>query len=257
MQNGAMLFKKPRWGRVMAKYRRGVAAGDLAAIRDLGLTLAEGIQDQNGRSLVRRNSLYAARLLRRAAEQGDPAAAASLGLAYDVGNGVRANRPLAIKWYRRAVELGDSTAAANLATVYRDSGALRVAHRWLLRAAEMGDGDAAVTAGYGYLHGIGVPRNESSARRLLNRALRVRSISAYGREEALYLMALANVDRGNQRKAIPLLKRASKDGDYPEATLLLTQIKENSGLRPCRCRRHLPKNLAGHAPCPVHHGRRR
>ena len=98
-------------------------------------------------------------MLRRAAAKGDPTAAGSLGYAYDVGQGIRRDTTLALMWYRRAARLGNTTAATNIATVYRDQGKLRLAHRWLLLAAKMGDGDAAVTAGYSYLHGIGVRRD--------------------------------------------------------------------------------------------------
>jgi hypothetical protein len=51
----ATRVRKPDWPRVMARLRRGVAARDIASIRDLGLTLEDGIQDRSGRSLVRRN----------------------------------------------------------------------------------------------------------------------------------------------------------------------------------------------------------
>lgn len=107
-----------------------MAAGDTAAAWDLGLSLLDGLQDQRGRSLVRRNSSYAVRLLRRAAEAGHSGAGATLAYAYDVGRGIRRNRSLAIKWYRRAVRQGEVIAAANLATVYRDLGNLRNFHQW-------------------------------------------------------------------------------------------------------------------------------
>jgi 6-phosphogluconolactonase len=51
------------------------------------IRLADGIQDRNGRCLVRRNSPYSVRLFRRAADSGDPTAAGALGYAYDVGQG--------------------------------------------------------------------------------------------------------------------------------------------------------------------------
>jgi TPR repeat protein len=121
-----------------------------------------------------------------------------------------------------------------------------------LRAVEMGDGDAAVTAGYGYLYGIGVRRNISAARWMLQRALRARNITPTDREEALYNLAIVHVDSGAPRRAIPFLERANKDGDYPEATSLLAQIRTKAELRPCRCRRHLDKHLRGHAECSLH-----
>jgi TPR repeat protein len=245
-------MRKPNWNRVVARLKRLAAAGDVTSIRDLGLTLADGIQDRNGRCLVRRNPAYSVLLLQRAAQMGDLSATGSLGYAYDVGRGIRRDRGLALKWYRRAAHMGDSTAATNIATVFRDEGNLKLAHRWLLRAVKMGDGDAAVTAGYGYLYGIGVRRNTSSARRMFRRALRARDTSGYAREEALYNLAIVHIDRGSPRQAIPLLKRANNDGDYREAAALLAQIGSKAELRPCRCRRHLNRRILGHAECPEH-----
>lgn len=245
-------IKKPDWKRVLSRLRHRVAAGDIDAITDLGTTLLEGVADLQGRCVVRRNSPYAVRLLRRAAESGDPTAAASLGRAYDVGIGIRRDRALALKWYRLAARMGSTVAMVNISTVYRDKGDLRRAHRWLLRAVEMGDGDVAVTAGYGYLHGIGVRRDLHSARRLFHQALQSMNITGYGREEALYNLALVHIDGGERLEAIPLLERANADGDYPEAALLLEQIRAKTELRPCLCVRDVDKDLRGHAECPQH-----
>lgn len=244
--------RKPDWSRVLARLRHRAAIGDVVAIRDLGLTLLDGIQDRNGHSLVRRNSAYSVRLLRRAAESGDPTAASALGYAYDVGQGIRRDKALALKWYRRAARIGSTTAVTNIATIYRDQGNLRLAHQWLLRATNMEDGDAAVTAGYGYLYGIGVRRDSASARRMFRRAIRATDISPFGREEALYHLAIADIDSGRMHHAVPLLEQANEDGDYPEAASLLAQIKAATEVKPCRCRRHLNKHLRGHARCPQH-----
>jgi TPR repeat protein len=243
--------RKPNWRQVMAGLRRGVAAGDGAAMTEMAITINEGIRDGHGRVLVRANAPYAFRLLRRAVEIGDERAAGPLGYAYDVGQGVRRNKALALSWYHRAVNHGDGGAASNISTVYRDRGDLRLSHRWALRAVEMGDGDAAVTAGYNYLYGIGVRRDVAMARRLFQRALR-QDISQYGREEALYNLAVAYADNGDRKRAIRLLERAGKDGDYPEAASLLGQLSAKGELTPCRCRRHLLKDLHGHAPCLQH-----
>jgi TPR repeat protein len=248
--------KPPNWPRIMDRLRLRVAAEDVAAIAELGLTLFEGIQDRLGRSLVRRNAGYAVRLFKRAAKHGDVTAIDSLGYAYDVGLGVSRNKSEALRWYRRAVRLGSSTAAMNASTVYRDRGQLSRAHHWLMRAASMRDGDAAVDAGYDFLYGIGVRRDLRCARRMFNRALRIRDISTYGREEALYNLAIAYVDGGRPSLAVPLLTRACRDGDYPEAASLLAQIRANGPLSPCRCRRFLNKRLRGHAKCLQHPLRR-
>lgn len=228
-----------------------MSAGDPAATTELGLTLFEGIQDRTGRALVRCNAGYAVRLFQRVADT-DATAATMLAYAYDVGEGARRNTALALKWYRRAVGMGSSTAASNMATIYRDHGNSRLAHRWVMQAADMGDGDAAVRAGYNWLYGIGVRRNASTARRMFRDALRSDSISAYGREEALYHVAVADLDSGKRRGALPLLRRASSDGDYPEAQAVLAQITAGIEPTPCRCIRHLNKGLRGHARCPLH-----
>lgn len=224
----------------------------MAATRDLGLTLLEGIKDRQGRSVVRRNSKYAVRLLERAAASGESMAAASLGYAYGVGQGVRRDSTVAIKWDRRAIGLGETIAMGNLAAEYRRLGNLRLAHQWFLRAAKMGDGDAAVDAGYGYLYGIGVRRNLQSARIMLRLAARTTYVTSYAREEALYNLAIAEVESGSLGRAIPLLQRANRDKDYPEAALLLAQIRGKGEINPCRCRRHLDKHLPGHAKCAQH-----
>lgn len=243
---------KNHWRRRIALLRRRTAAGDIAAARDLALHLLDGIQDQQGHSLVRRNSPYAVRLLQYAAENGDSSAATMLGYAYDVGQGIRRNVALAIKWYHRAFRQGETMAAANIATVYRDRSNLRLSHQWHLRAMQMGDGDAAVDAGYDYLYGIGVRKDLRSARRMLRNALRSTFISQMGREEALYHLAVAEIDHSSPRVAIPLLRTANKDEDYTEAASLLAQIRSKTTLTPCRCRRALNKNLRGHAKCPRH-----
>lgn len=175
-----MRMTKYDWSRKVAQLRRAAASGDIAAIRDLGLTLRDGVQDRQGHSLVRRNSAYAVRLFRRAAGSGDGAAAGALGHAYHLGQGVRGNTALALKWYHRAVEQGETIAAANMATVHRDRGHLKLAHHWYLQAMKMDDGDAAVDVGYGYLYGIGVRRDLRSARRILRVAVRSTHITQSG-----------------------------------------------------------------------------
>jgi TPR repeat protein len=221
---------------------------------NLGLTLADGIQDDNGRVLVRRNAPYAVRLFRLAIANGDESAASSLGYAYDVGKGVRRDKALALVWYLRAVRHGDTGAAANIATVYRDRGDLRAMFRWQLRGAAMGDGDAMVDAGYSYQYGTGVRKNAASARKLYRRAIASKNISMWGKEEGLYQLALTYVDAATPRRALPLLESAARDHDYPEAEALLRRISTGSGLEAFRCRRGIRKVLRGHANCSIHPG---
>jgi uncharacterized protein len=244
--------KRPNLKTIIAALRLRVARGDLSAMCELGTWLQEGSQDRRGRSALRSNPAYSFRLFKLAGSRGYEPAFASLGYAYDTGLGTRRNRSQAMHWYTRAYRGGASIGAANLATIYRDAGDLRRAFAWWMRAAAMGDGDAMVDAGYCYQYGIGVRNNIASARELYRRAIAARDISMWGREEALYQLALTYVDAGKLRLALPFLKRAAKDGDYAEAAAVLTRIRSKEEMLPCRCRRFINKNLRGHAACAMH-----
>jgi len=188
----------------------------------------------------------------RAASHGDSTAIGSLGYAYDVGLGTQRNVEQAIRWYRRAAKLGDAGAASNLATVYRDAGKPRLAFQWWTRSAGMGNGNAVVDVGYCYQYGLGTRKDVAGAQRMFRRAIASRDISQYGREEAMYHLAVHFIDEGQLRLALPLLKRACADDDFPEAKSLLKQIKTQSTCVPCRCKRHIKKALRGHATCRLH-----
>jgi tetratricopeptide (TPR) repeat protein len=236
----------------ISELRRRVTQGDVSAMCDLGMWLQEGFQDRKGRSVLRSDPAYSFRLLKTAAEGGYKEAAASFGYAYDVGLGTRRSRRQAVRWYTVDYRNGRSGGAANLATVYRDLGDLRRAFGWWMRAAAMGDGDAMVDAGYCYQYGIGVRKNIAVARRLYRRAIPARDISMWGREEAFYHLAVSYLDADKPKLALPLLKRAAKDGDYPEAAAVLRQLDAKEAVEPCRCRRFIRKSLRGHAECAVH-----
>jgi TPR repeat protein len=243
---------KHGWRDHIASLRRQATAGKVSAMTDLGLDLFEGIQDRKGRSLVRRNPRMAVTWFRKAASHGDSTATGSLGYAYDVGLGTQRNVVQAIRWYRRATKLGNAASASNLATVYRDAGKARLAFQWWKRSAEMNDVDAAVDMGYCYQYGIGTRRDPVRAKRMFKRAIASRDISQYGREEAMYHLALQLIDEGRKRLAIPILKRACADDDFPEAAAVLQQMKVSSPYIPCRCRRLSNKKLRGHAKCLLH-----
>jgi TPR repeat protein len=244
--------RRPNLNEAIATLRRRVLQGDLSAMCDLGMWLQEGFQDRKGRRLLRSNPAHAFRLLKAAAEGGHKEAAGSLGYAYDAGLGTKRNKRQAVRWYTVDYRNGHSGGAANLATVYRDFGDLRGAFGWWMRAAALGDGDAMGDVGYCYQYGIGVRKNIASARRMYRRALAARDISMSGREEDLYQLGVSYVDAGKPKLALPLLKRAARDGDYPEAAAVLRQLAAKEIVEPCRCRRFIIKTLRGHAVCAIH-----
>ena len=243
---------KRDWQQRTALLRREALAGKVGAMADLGLLLQEGIQDERGRAIVRRNPRAGFRLLLRAAVNGDTSAAFSLGYAYDVGLGTRRDKRQALRWYHRAYRAGSSTAASNVATVHRDDRNLRLAFQWWRRAVELGDGDAAVDAGYCYQYGVGTGPSVRVACRMYKGAIASKFITASGREEAMYHLAVVYIDEGKARLALPLLVQAAADGDFPEADSLLHQIRSKTTIVPCRCRRDLLKTLPGHAACLRH-----
>ena len=218
----------------------------------LGTLLQDGWRDARGRATLRRNPAAAFRLFVRAANAGDTSGAFSLGYAYDLGVGTKPDKRLALHWYRRAARDGHSAAPNNIATIYRDEHKYDLAFQWWERGLAMRDGDAGVQVGYCYQYGIGTRRNPVMARHVFRRAISSRDISEAGREEAMYHLAVADIDDGKTSLAIPLLKRASKDDDYPEAKSLLEQIRSKRAIHPCRCRRGIYKQLPGHARCPLH-----
>lgn len=245
-------FTKKGWVTHLASLRARAESGDVSAVTDLGLTLLEGIQGRDGRSIIRRQSRAAIALLLKAADGGNVRAASTLGYAYDVGLGAKHDVKEAVRWYRRAIRRGDSVSATNLATLYRDAGNSRMAFRWWKRSEEMHDGDAAVDVGYCYQYGIGTRKNGANARRMFSRAIESKNITSYAREEAMYHLALHFIDEEKPSQAKVLLDRATKDQDFSEAASVLSQLATNLSRHPCRCRRFRRQKLLGHARCQLH-----
>ncbi|MXQ72312.1 tetratricopeptide repeat protein, partial [Aeromonas caviae] len=86
---------------------------------------------------------------RKAAERGDAAAQASLGLMYERGQGVTRDARQAVAWYRKAAERGDAQAQARLGHMYDQGRGVvqdhQQAYAWLSVAAANGEADAAST----------------------------------------------------------------------------------------------------------------
>ena len=169
---------------------------------------------------------------------------------------------LEIERLKTRLRAGDRCAESNLAATYRELGNRRRAFYWWARAvAKWRDGDDYLELGYCYQYGLGVRRNHKAAVRNYRRAIRSTLITEYGREEAMYHLAIALLDRGGDasvyRQAIELLHDATIDEDYPEALDLLCQAKSKGKLNICRCRRGLRRSLGGKAQCPFHRGQTR
>jgi TPR repeat protein len=136
------------------------------------------------------------------------------------------------KWRPIAVR-GDRTAMSNVAAAYRILGKVRLAARWYKRAAEQGDGDAKTEWGYCLQHGVGVRGDERSAEHVYRSAIACKWITEFGREEAMYHLAILLLGRqsaSSRRAAARLLRLANVDGDYPQAQALADRwISSRSG----------------------------
>ncbi len=245
---------KKAWIRRLRYLEKMGEMGDLKALSDLGLSLIEGIQDSCGRTIVRRNQKKGFRLLTLASESGEESAFFPLACALDGGWGVQRNEKEALRWYYRAVNNGDSAAANNISTIHRDKRNLELAFKWLYRAWKMGDGDAAEDVGYCYHLGIGVKKNLLLAERAYRNAIRSKCITEWGRQEAMYNLAVIQIEQGTLatiRKAKTLLIRANKDDDYPQAKKLLSSLEKGQKIEPCLCRAKLAGDLAKRW-CPLH-----
>jgi TPR repeat protein len=157
------------------------------------------------------------------------------------------------KWRRKAAR-GDCSAMSNVAAAYRILEYFKLAARWYQKAAEHGDGDALVEWGYCLQHGVGTRKDDKAAGRAYRAAIAAEWITDYGREEAMYHLAVLLIGKwsvASRRAATELLGAANVDGDYPQAEALLKVVDLADGRSVCVCRRHLRARLA-RRHCPLH-----
>ena len=111
------------------------------------------------------------KLVREAAEQGDPRAQDALGDAHRTGSwkdkGVPRNEPEAVKWYRKAAEQGYARGQTNLGWMYSDGLGVQQdyteALKWYRKAAEQGHDAGQVHLGFMYENGHGLSQDHAEA----------------------------------------------------------------------------------------------
>ncbi len=128
---------------------------------------------QRGLALVQNNQhREAVPLLLQAARLGHPRAQATLGIAYQDGNGVTRNDAAAAHWFGLAAAQGHRAAQYGLAGMYEEGeGGLRKdpvrARQLYILSANQGYDKAQLEVGMAYEVGDGVPRNRQSAIQML------------------------------------------------------------------------------------------
>jgi Calx-beta domain/Sel1 repeat len=149
--------------------RHAVGCGLLLAALAAHASLSAAATVGDGqRAYVHRRFEEARRIWAPLAEAGDAQAQVSLGLLFDLGQGVPADPATAYMWYRRAAEAGLAQAQFNVA-VMQDSGVVGPrdaveAARWYAKAAAQGHHRAQYNLGQLYSSGDGVPHDIAEAK---------------------------------------------------------------------------------------------
>ena len=150
-------------------------------------------------------------------------------------------------------------AASNIAAAYRIVRRPRLAFRWWKKCADNGDAEDSLEVAYCYQHGIGARKNLLAARSYYEKSVRsvkILHISPYSLEEAQYLLAAMllseHIFSESRGLALGLLRKASSDGDYAQATALLKSLQSGKPGIICLCRRGLKYSLGGAVGCPIH-----
>lgn len=115
-----------------------------------------------------------AKLYRREAQAGDPAAQYNLGILYAQGTGVPRDYTTAAAWFRKAAQGGIREAQFNLGVLYADglgvAKAPAAAAQWYLQAALRNDPAAEFNLARAYADGRGVPQDWVAAARWYHEA---------------------------------------------------------------------------------------
>ena len=108
------------------------------------------------------------------ANSDDAEAQFSLGLMYELGQGVPQDYAEAVKWYRMAAEQGHAAAQFNLGLMYAEGQGVTQDHteavKWYRLAAEQGYAGAQYNLGFMYAKGQGVTQDYTEAHKWFNLA---------------------------------------------------------------------------------------
>jgi hypothetical protein len=113
-----------------------------------------------------------------------------LGFAYSHGQGVLQDYGQAIQWYRKAADQGDAVAQATLGSLYEHGQGVpqdyAQAAQWFRKAADQGVASAQNNLGFLYEHGQGVPRDYDQATQWSRKAAQQGHAGAQARLGLLY-----------------------------------------------------------------------
>lgn len=114
------------------------------------------------------------RWVQKSAEAGYPDAVLALAWHYHTGRGVKVSLRQADHWYRKSAQLGDPSAQFSLGQLSYDSGRYASAKKWFLKAVAQNHPRSNYYLGRMYLAGLGVPKDATTARSFLRKAVDLR-----------------------------------------------------------------------------------
>ena len=169
----------------LADWQELAEMGNAEAQQLFGRCLIEGV-------VVTRDPKKAVEYFRRSADQGNDSAMLNLGYSFDQGEGVEQDKNEALRWYNKAAKFRNPIAMNNLGCLFKDGvGTSKpnyaVARHWFEKAADEGFNLAFRNLANMYLHGQGVPQDESKAQELLGEAEHLGDAYTQGRRLARQL----------------------------------------------------------------------
>jgi TPR repeat protein len=215
--------------RVVPLLRQAAALDDTYALEYLALLFREGLEDRQGRIIVKRNKKASIRYYRRAAELGSGGAMDALASTLSEDWVRRPKRPTlpelaeVIGWYRKAINLGGD--CYNLAVTYQNLGWHKKAVHWFRKCAATGNMSAVLALAQAELYGVGLRRNVPAAlAKLRTVASAKEEVSQFQQEEAMRTIAQVLYDgwlvRRDYNGVLMWLRRAAKAGSAASQGLL-------------------------------------
>lgn len=180
------------------------------------------------------NFAEAARLFRKAAEQGHAVAQYNLGIAYAEGDGVSRDTKQSVYWWQKAAEQGHATAQYNLGVGYAEGlGLVRDAKQavyWYRKAADQGMVAAQNNLGLMYKSGEGVVRDAQQSIFWLQKA------AENGHVDSMFNLA-GMYDRGeliarDVKRAVYWYRKAAELGDASSQYTLGWKYVTGEGVEP-------------------------
>ena len=160
-------------------WRAAAGLGLAAALLMSGPTAVRAGSFEDGHAAYQRTDfLSALKIWKPLAENGDERAQYNLGIMYDEGRGVSADKAVAAEWWLKAAKQDMPEALHNLASSYLFGAGFAAdpshdeAVAWMARAAELGLPRSQYTLGKMYLAAHGVGKDEAAGRRWIEKAAR-------------------------------------------------------------------------------------